>query len=475
RTSLALALDAPDSQHLEGVNGVGEIAYIGPGRLANDDGVAAVPGLRFIEVGGESDDAAIRRFSASRAQGDATRWEIRAELWNESASPRSIPTAFYFEGRKLGERSVTAPANGPAELEFRIRTEQAGELEARIELSDDQASNNRVSLALPASVRQPMRVYTDRRQGFEALLDSTPNLEPRFTGPETPGSLRLVDRGAGPSGDFASGAYFVSASGQSPIPVARTVRKARITEWNTTSPLGEGLRESDVDLTQAAVFETRPDDIVIAEIAEGPVAVARSERGKRIVAVGFDPLDPALANRLTTPLLFANIVRWFAPEVFRIAEFRAESPGSAEIDLTPATRSQVEVEPIEGRSPAWVWSDGRVRLFSRAPSVSWVRTPFDQVRLAMTLPQTATARWQAPADVLRGVPPAASRLSPSGARLWPWLSLLALVILAVDWALYGRGVSAASMTSPPDAPLTGGSLGLDREPAEQFQPEEVRQ
>jgi hypothetical protein len=142
------------------------------------------------------------------------------------------------------------------------------------------------------------------------------------------------------------------------------------------------------------------------------------------------------------------------------------------VDVSPATRDQVEVEPIEGRSPAWVWSDQRVRLFSRAPSVSLIRTPFDQVRLAMSLPETATARWQVPADVLRGVPPAASRISPAGARLWPWLALLALAILAYDWTVYGRGVNAVRAKSP-ETPA-GGPLGLGGDPTvRQREPEEA--
>jgi hypothetical protein len=90
----------------------------------------------------------------------------------------------------------------------------------------------------------------------------------------------------------------------------------------------------------------------------------------------------------------------------------------------------------------------------------------------MNLPETATARWQIPADVLRGVPPAASRLNPSGKRLWPWLALLALAILAYDWIVYGRSVGAATSTAseaPPEGP-PGLSLGLGSEVRE---PEEV--
>ncbi len=475
RTSLELALDAPDEAALDDLEGAGEIVYVGPGRLADEQGVSGVPRPRIIDTGAPADDAAIRRFSARRAQDDASRWEIRAELWNESGAPRAIQAAFFFEGRRLGDRQVDAPANGPAELEFRIRTEQAGTLEARLEIDDDHAANDRAVLELPAAVRRPVRVYTDRRDGFAALLRSTPRLDPRFdarsqaSGAVSADSLRILDRAVGRTSTVQPGVYFAPAASASPVAVGGVVRGARITAWNTVHPLGAGLREADVELRQTLVFEPKPDDVVIASVEQGPVAVARSSGGERFVVVGFDPLDPALANRLTTPLLFANIVRWFAPEVFRVTELRAVSPGSAEVDVSPALREQVEVEPLDGRSPAWVWSEGRVRLFSRAPSVNLIKTPFDQVRLSMSFPETAVARWQPPAEALRGVPPAVSGLSPAGARLWPWLSLLALAILAYDWTVYGRGSQTSFSTVRETSGPAGLSLDLgtrEREPEE---------
>jgi hypothetical protein len=71
---------------------------------------------------------------------------------------------------------------------------------------------------------------------------------------------------------------------------------------------------------------------------------------------------------------------------------------------------------------------------------------------------------------LRGVPPAASRLSPAGARLWPWLALLALAILVYDWTVYGRGVRTAAWATedlPGESPGLGGGPGASaREPEE---------
>jgi hypothetical protein len=306
RTSLALALDSPDGLRLEDLDGAGEIAYVGPGRLADDQGVGTLPRLRFIEVGAKGEDAAIRRFSARRAQDDAARWEIRAELWNESAAPRSIRAAFFFEGRQLGERNIEAPANGPAELEFRIRTEQAGTLEARLELGDDHTANNRAVLELPATVKHPVSVYTDRQAGF--ALGSTPNLDARFGGPERPGALRLVDRGAASPAPGRAGVYFIPEASASPVPVARTVRGARITSWNTAHPLGAGLREADVELSRAVVFQTRPDDVIVASVSEGPVVVARNGGGRvRPARCGpGEPADDAASVRQHRPLVRAG-------------------------------------------------------------------------------------------------------------------------------------------------------------------------
>jgi hypothetical protein len=209
------------------------------------------------------------------------------------------------------------------------------------------------------------------------------------------------------------------------------------------------------------------------------LAVARDRAGMRFVVFGFDPLQESLANRLTAPLMFANAVRWFAPEVFRISQFQALAPGTAQFDVRPASREQVRVEAISGAAPAWIFNDGAVRVFSRHPAVVLIRTPYEQIRLAMSLPETASEIWLAPTDVLRGIPPAHSALSLSGAPLWPWLALAALLILAADWYLFGRGsremTPSSGFFSPP-RPLDNPSpaLHFEQQPAEQLEKEVVR-
>ncbi len=433
----------------------GEVAYIGGDRLAGETLGAVQPAhLRWIDPGRPGGDLAVRRFSASRSADDPTRWEVALELWNDGEQARSTTVSFFFDGRKLGDRTLAASALGSADIDFRIRTEQAGRLEARIDSPDANLANNQAALELPAVVRRPLDVRTSRPQRLRTLLTAAPNLDVRFGGESRTNALSLID-GDQP-GPRRAAIYLRPSAATSPITVLRTVRDARIVNWNNNHPLGAGLRDTDIRLASATILSPEPGDEVIAETANGPVVVARESAKERWVVIGFDPLEAGLANRLAGPLLFANAVRWFAPEVFRLAEFRAASPGSVEIDAAPATREQIHVETLSGEGPAWVYQEGRVRLFSPRPTVTRVTTPYSSTRLALELPEVAPARWTPPADVLRGVPlPAASGLQ-SGSPLWPWLAVAALALLALDWSLFARGPrnAQAAPPAPPSAPAT---------------------
>ena len=72
------------------------------------------------------------------------------------------------------------------------------------------------------------------------------------------------------------------------------------------------------------------------------------------------------------------------------------------------------------------------------PGVVTIRTPEQESRLSLTLP-----KWRRALAAARGH--AAGRAAAGGVAallagvpLWPWFSLLALAILAVDWRLRAR-------------------------------------
>ncbi len=452
RSSLRLTLDAADMAQLREREGVGEVAVVGAGRLRQGlEGAPTFPPLRFIEIGGTANDAGFTALTARRLPDDMERWEITVRLTNESPAPRTLTAEFYFEGRKLGERAVQAPATGESELTFRIRTTQAGLLEARLAGEDDFRENNVAQVALPAAAGRRVAVLTDRPQRFAALQGAAPGLELIVGGSAEGAALRVYDRIAASSPD-APGIFLLPPAAGSPVTISRTARQVDIESWNVAHPLAAGLREVDVTLGEATILEPLPDDAVIVSAAQGPLAVGRETASGRQVIFGFDPLSGELANRLTGPLLFANALRWMEPAAFRTAEYRAESPGALRIPLHGAAPEAVSVTALEGEAPVWLAADDRVRLFAQSPGVFEVATPDESVRLSLTLPEIGRAVWEPGAGTLRGVPPRSGGGGGWAVEFWPWLALLALALWAADWRWFGRGEDEAEAATFASAP-----------------------
>ena len=121
-------------------------------------------------------------------------------------------------------------------------------------------------------------------------------------------------------------------AGGSPVPIRERAQKAEAIRWNADNSLGSGLRTRDVRLTATSVFNTAPGDLRVAEIDAGPIIVARAG-SKKTVVLGFHPALTSMRYELATPLLFANVLRWFAPEAFRSKEVSTQAVGTVNVAL----------------------------------------------------------------------------------------------------------------------------------------------
>jgi hypothetical protein len=72
------------------------------------------------------------------------------------------------------------------------------------------------------------------------------------------------------------------------------------------------------------------------------------------------------------------------------------------------------------------------------------------------LPELGDARWTPPDGALKGIPPPAAASAPGRIALWPLFAIVAAILLAVDWKLYGRrspaGTYFAEATVNPNIP-----------------------
>ena len=142
---------------------------------------------------------------------------------------------------------------------------------------------------------------------------------------------------------------------------------------------------------------------------------------------------------LATPLVFANILRWMAPDVFRQWELNGGVVGTVTAGVNPdidPTGIRVEADG-EGAVP-FTANNGTVRFFTATPGKVRVFAGDREMVFSLTLPDVADAGWEPPEEAIEGQPSAGGSGS-SSRDIWQLLALAGALGLIVEWVVFGRG------------------------------------
>ncbi|MBI3666223.1 MAG: VWA domain-containing protein [Acidobacteria bacterium] len=433
----------------------GEIAVVGSGRAQRTDleQVAALElsNLRAILVGHESNDCGIRKLAARRLPADLLEWEIDLGAFNYGPAARRVPVTVTFAGTRVGSRTLQLGPGAAAEASFRLRSAKAGALEAVLDSRDEYRTDNRAAIELPALAPLKIQVFTSKPALWRPLLTASVFLGPEFHQPGeyrpqgAPGRLVILD-GFTPAVTPDADAVWIS-------PAARTRRKIHVRRWNVTHPLTAGLHNRDLEVESSAVLAAGRGDEVVAETEAGPVLLASQAGEHKKVVFGFHPLEGSMANHLAIPLLFANLAHWVSPDLFRLAEISAGTPGLVEL-ATPAGTRREQVMVGSAKMPALPFTlvEDRLRFFVGQAGTVRVTLPEQEVVYSLTLPELGDSQWSPPSGARRGIPPPAPAM-PLNRDLWPWLALAGALGLAAEWMWFGRNpvVAAAAGRREPEA------------------------
>jgi hypothetical protein len=425
----------------------GEIVFAGAARLSAAEPVTSYPpNLRVLSVSEPIENLGLRKIGLKGSNDDPTVWQVFVGIRNYGSSTRTVPVELRFGGALVGAHVLTLAPNSDQETTFRLRTQAAGLLEARLIASDAFPEDDRASLELPSQKPVKVIVFSPDPSSLRPVLTANPRVQAEFRSPSAwkPGGEAdvLVFDGFVPvPAPAAPSIYIDPPARQSPVEVRTTVAKAALKSWNSEHELGSGLRTKDIEIESASVFARREHDITIASIEAGPVIVARPEENgaPKLVAFGFHPVRSGMRYELATPLVFANVLRWMHPDVFRRWELNAGVPGTIAAALGKGVDAdRISVETENGAPVPYTVDDGKLRFFAGSPGNVRVVYGDREIVYSLTLPDAGENPWVVPKGVRRGVP----RRSPADTKtidLWPWLAVLGGLGLAVEWMLYGRG------------------------------------
>jgi hypothetical protein len=298
--------------------------YAGAGRVSDspaDSTGRALSALRVLATDADVRNCGIKKIGLHRSASDPDVWEILVNLHNYGASARTVHVALAFGGSPAGVSTVTVEPGADQNTTFRYRSRSRGWIEARLTPPDDLQGDDRAVLEVPA--RRPLRVavYSDEPELLRPVLAASSDVDAVFRKPAeyagpADADIVIFDRFS-PRNPPASHAIWIEPpAGSSPFRVRAAPAGTAVARWRSGHPLTEGLRSGDVRLEGAEVFEPSSGDITVAETAAGPLVVARDGDAK-FVALGFHPARTRMRYELATPLLFANVLRWMAPEIGR--------------------------------------------------------------------------------------------------------------------------------------------------------------
>lgn len=431
----------------------GEIVFVGAGRVPGDGAASmrAPRNLRVIPVTAALENVGLRKVAVRRSLTDPETWEIFIAAKNYGTSPRTVPLVVLFGGAPVGTKRLSLNPGAEDTAAFRYKTRSAGWLEARLLGHDAFPEDDRAVLELPARQSLPVTVYSDEPDLLRPVFNAIPSVKATFlpTGrfnTAAASGIVILDRFAPATPPKTDAVWIEPPLKSSPIPIRSVGSKLKLVRWRSDHPLGTGLRAKDIDLDTAELFRLDKDDISIAETESGPVMAARDGKAKTVV-LGFHPVRSALKYELATPLLFANILHWMAPDIFRMTEVTAGTVGLVNVDLesTPDP-STVRVVSDNGRVVPFTIEGRNLRFFTESAGTVRVLTGERELVYSLTLPQAGDAVWN-PAGARHGIP-SGMPSEPSARDLWQWLALLGGAGLLADWMLFGRRRRMSTMRSP---------------------------
>jgi VWA domain-containing protein/aerotolerance regulator-like protein len=420
----------------------GEIVFVGSGRISADESAPAPPtNLRVIPVTGPTEHSGLRKVGVRRSQASPDGWDVFVAVKNYGAKPRSVPLVVQFGGAPVGTHRFQLNPGAEESASFQFKTGAAGWLDARILTGDAFSQDARAVLELPSRKLLTVAVYSDEPDLLKPVFHAIPGVQATFVptagyDSRATAGIVLLDRFVPAQPPRVPSIWLEPPAANSPVPVRTTIANVKLKQWRSGHALTAGLRAKDLQIDSAEILRAGANDVAIAESDAGPLIVARDGQSKMVV-FGFHPVRSALKYELTTPLLFANMLRWMQPEILRSWESTAGTVGAVNVDLeSEGDPAAIQVVTESGQKLPFTVDGRSLRFFSAAPGLVRVLTGGREMVYSLTLPQPGDMVWK-PANVRYGLP----RRAPaerSSRDLWQWLALLGGAGLFIDWLVYGR-------------------------------------
>ena len=428
----------------------GLLIYIGPGmiddrqarqikqfRQALDpiDGSGEHPQFLIRLVGGAApvENRGITRLALQRDETQPDLWHVLTQVKNYGQTNATLRFQLALNGQPVSRRAVSVAPSASIDLRDEFISDQGGVLQAQISPADALQADDRFIVDVPPFNPIRVAVFT-ASSSFEKelhpILSANPYLRTEFSHPgifpaEKP-EVAIYDNSASlPSQPAMNSIYFVRGHHK---PASGPVR---LTNWDAQHPVTRWVHTRDVSVRNPALLDVLPGDTVLASSEQQPpmpLIVARERKGRKILMIGFDPLDSNLPQQPAFPLLMAGAVEWLGHPVVD----HVNSLSTGELDLpVPAVR----IVGPSGRDIPFARNAAGTHLLALDPGAYRVIGASGATTFEVNTPSLL------PSQKMKPTAAETSPVEPEAIQnrvkdLWPWLVVLAAIALWAEWWLF---------------------------------------
>jgi hypothetical protein len=407
-------------------------------------------------VGEPARNVAITRFDFRPEPGSDERFQVLVQLRNYTREAVTVPLTVVLERRALLARSVEVPAGGERTSVLTFRGKALGRATARIDVDDDLAADNAAFAVV--NVAEPTRVtlVTPGNRYLRSVLDASPGLDVtildtidagRLERDAAAGNVVIVDRV--PLPPLPAGSFLLIDT----VPAGLPLRDAGTTLRPAITGVGTSALLEGVDLTGVNIDEARQ---VTPLEADGPglqrlfwsqqtlLGAALLSAEQRVVVLSFDIARSNLPLQAAFPLFMSRALEWLRGEAGDTQGRTARTWFAAGETVTirgPAALRDLVMRAPSGEGSTHVLDAGTL-VFQDTQQTGIYRYSIAGVarHFAVNLTDTAESNLAQRADL--PLPEASAVTSASAlvtTPLWPHLALAALIVLALEWAVWCSG------------------------------------
>lgn len=452
------------------VTSLAQLELYSDGRIEDLDDIAINPkDLKFHCIGKSPDNVAITTMQARRSYEKAEQVNIFATVCNFSAQPVNCDVQLSIDGdvRAVKTVSISAAAKGDGEqddvpgrasISFALAHGGAGLVEVRHLHKDQFSRDDAVWQMLEPPKQLSVLLVTEGNMALSSALKACPlaRFDTRRPGKSavkgssaipTDGSYDVVVLDRHVPDDLPRGRYIVFGASPKGLGVSagREVKNQLVVDWRAQHPVLQYVNLTNLFASNCLELKLPGDAEVLAEFLECPAIALVRRRGSVFLLLPFDVMESNWPFEPGFVAFFYNATAYLGMEV------GDNGAGGLRVGQT------ITVEGLQaGASAELTRPDGnKDRL--RADSAGTLRCPSTEragiysleienrpaeLFAVNILNEEESNLAPAPEIVVSGkaVKAKAGAAGRSNVDIWPWLAVLALIVVCVEWFVYNSRV-----------------------------------